>query len=206
MHPPRHDIDVCQLHGLGSRYELVAHVQGNEQNQTDVCREEVAGAPLVNKGSEAVCYQDEHAEEQTKIGEVRLQGRPVRQDAARDPLDSEGLHEAQVADADAGPGNEAGDGGHVEQPVEDVASALGEVHVGEETDGRSDAHGDVGGADFVGAADEGRRMALVGQGDEDAAARVHVGVGSGEHSRQENRVDDVGEDLDTRQLGGNDEG
>ncbi|GKT95977.1 hypothetical protein Ct61P_13827 [Colletotrichum tofieldiae] len=111
-----------------------------------------------------------------------------------------------MADVDARPADEAGDGRDVQEPVEHDAAVLGQVHVREQADSGRGGNGHVGGAELVGPCHELRRAPLVGERDKDTGARVHVGVGGGENSSQEHGVDDVGKDLDAGQVGGDDQG
>lgn len=178
---------------LGPEYELVAYKKHDKQDKADVCGEEVAGAPLHEDG-EAVGQEDEDAEEEPEPRQVRLQRRSVRQLPPGDPPGLERLHKAQVADADAGPGDKTGNSCDVEQPVEHVAAVRRQVEEGQEADRRGDAHREVRGAVLVGTAQEGRCVMFRGQAHEDSAAGVHVGVGGGQHGGQQDGVDDVRED------------
>ena len=65
----------------------------------------------------------------------------VRQRPAVDALRLRAGVEAEVRDADTEPAHEASDGGHVDEPVEDLARAVGHRHVREEAEQRVQDHG-----------------------------------------------------------------
>ena len=111
-----------------------------------------------------------------------------------------------MAAVDAGPGDEAGHCGDVEEPVEDGAAAARQVEEGEQAEGRRERHGRVRHAALGCALEEGWGEAGVCEADEDTRARVDVGVGGREDDEEEDGVDETWEHLDARELSGDDEG
>lgn len=183
----------------------MADQEDNKQEDTDVRSEEVTGAPL-NEDGESIGQNNEDVEEQAVPRKVRLQWRKVRQAATRDILGLEGGHEAQMADVDARPADEASDGSNVQEPVKNNTTVGRQVHVGEQTDGRGSGNCKVGSSEPVGVGHELRSAPLVGKRNKNAGARVDVGVGGGENGGQEHSIDDVGQNLDTSQVGSDDQG
>lgn len=112
---------------------------------------------------------------------------------------------ANVAEINARPANQPGDSCDVEEPVESLGTVGAEVKEAKEAESRGDEDGDVRGLVLVGLCEELRCLADVGEGDEDTGARVDVGVGGGEDSGEKDGVDDVWEDRNVGEVGGDDE-
>lgn len=197
-------VNLVQRHHLRAVEKLVPDEQHNEQNDTDVACEEVAGAP-VNEGSETVRHKDQNTENQTVPREVGLEGCRVRQVLARDVLRLECLHEADVAKVDERPADETCDSDDVEEPIEDDCAALREVEEPEETECGGEGDGKVRSTKAVRSGEDARSVSFLGQSDDDAAGGVDVRVGGGQDGGEEDGIDDVGEDGDTSETSDNDE-
>lgn len=128
-------IHLRKRHNLCAENELVSNVKHKEQNDTDVACEKVARVPVDENGKTAG-NEDQDAEEDAVVRQVRLEGCLVREALAGDALRLQSLHESHVAEADECPADEAGDGDDVEEPVEDNRSVLREVQESEKTECR----------------------------------------------------------------------
>ncbi|KAF4511541.1 hypothetical protein G6O67_003325 [Ophiocordyceps sinensis] len=203
--PPQVQINVGNLDHVCAVKELVADKQNDKDDDAYVRGEKVGQAPL-DEDVEAAGEENQEVEKEAKPRQVGLQRRRVGQLGARDALCGERLHEAQVAQVDEGPDDEAGDGGDVEQPGEDGEAVLGHVEEAEQAKRGAHHDGVVRRAVAVGGLEEARGVALVGQGHEDAAARVDVRVGRRQHRRQQHGVDDVRQHAHAGAVGDDDEG
>lgn len=168
-------IEIC-FYWLDERlteHELVTNVQDSKQDERNIRDEEVGSVPR-HKGSETLSQNDQDVEEDTVPTEERLPHCLVGQGVAGNTARGEGAHECQVGNVDASPGDEAGDTGDVDQPVEDFTARVGFVHEAEQAKGGSDGNGVVWHAAGAGAAQPLWCGALLGQTDEDTGARVDV--------------------------------
>lgn len=162
--------------GLDERlteYKLVAAIQDSEQDERNICDKEVGSVPR-HEGSEALSQDDKDVEEDTVPTEEGLPHCLVREGVARNTAGGEGAHETQVGNVDTGPGDEAGDTGDVDQPVEDLATRVGLVHKAEKTECGGEGNGEVWHTASGGAAQPLWCGALLGQTDKDTGARVDV--------------------------------
>lgn len=130
----------------------------------------------VDEHGEAVRDEDQHVEEEAVPRQPGLAGRDVRQARERDALRAQRLAEAHVARVDERPRDEARRRRDVQQPREHLGAAGRQVKEADQPEQRGQRHRDVRRAVLVGAREEGRRMALLGERDHDAAARVEVRV------------------------------
>lgn len=106
-------------------------------------------------------------------------------------LDLPRFTESDVAETDGEPGEEGGETGECDEPVEDHGSVACQVDVGECTkdepgdDGEGRAGGFVDGGEYFGG------VAVLGEGGEGTGAGVHAGETDGEHGYADGGVDQV---------------
>jgi len=116
--------------GGDARPELGASVQYREECEGQVIRDKVCREPIATEEDRPAAEEaDDEAGDGGVPCRVRLEGGRERQLGAVDVL---GLHagvEAGVGVGDAEPGQEAGDGRHVGEPVEHLARARVDAHV-----------------------------------------------------------------------------
>jgi hypothetical protein len=199
------EINITELNRARSVIHLVSDVHNDEEDQADVRCEKVTRVP-VNERREPVGYEDKGAEEETVPSQVRLEGGWVRQGVSIDPLELGRFHKTEVAHVNTRPGDETGDGRDVHEPVKDVGAAGRQVQKGQQAKRRRKEHSHVRGTIAGRLGEELWGVVFVGQRNNNTAARVHVGLGSREHGSEKNGVDDVGENLDTGEVAGNNEG
>lgn len=148
---------------------------------------------------------DENVEETTVVGEVRLEHGLVRKEVARNAASLECLHESNVGNVDTCPGNETGNTGNIHQPVESSGCTCALVHESKETKSGGETNGIVWNTFLAGTLEEGRGKTAVGKTDDDAGARVNVGVGSTENDAEQDCIDQTWKSLDTSKFGCDDE-
>lgn len=163
---------------LRLEHNLVAEVQHGEDDQAEVGDEEVADAPGDESG-EALGKDDEDVEEEAVVSEPRLAQARVGQRLAADTTGLKDAHEGDLASVDAAPGDETSNTGNVHEPVEDLATAAGNVHEGEKTESRGKGHTPVRNTLLGGLGEELGRTARVSKTDDHTGTRVNVGVGGG---------------------------
>ena len=141
---PRNDIDILRLdEPPRSKPELVTEIQDEKDRQRDIRREEVTRGEFIwPECLEAVGEREEGDDEEDKVGEVGLEARLVGDDVEHVVVD-EGGAEAEVGYHYDDPGDEAGDGGDVDEPVEDCCAGVGDVEKGEKSECPGEEDGDV---------------------------------------------------------------
>ena len=113
----------------GAEIHLVSKVQRQEDRERDVRGEEIRDIEGARpKHLETVCQGEDGDNEQHKVRCVWLQRRSVGQRVKLAMVDK-CLAEAEIGDHDDDPGDEAGDGGDVHEPVEDCGASVGDVKV-----------------------------------------------------------------------------
>lgn len=118
------NIRLSRINPLSPLEELPEHVQQEINRDPDVRRDEVVDVERP-EDVEAIEQDDDAEEDQGGPGNIGLEGRAEDQSVAVDALGFEGFVELDVGDADADPGEEAGDSGEVLEPFEGNAGALG---------------------------------------------------------------------------------
>lgn len=131
---------------------------------------------------------------------------PVRHGAVGDVLGAAGLDEVDVGDEDGDPGQDTKDGGQVDKVLEHLLGVVGDVHEGQEGEGSAQEEGGPGNTTAVGLLEDGGGGLVGGKTVEGTAGNVEIGVGGREDEDEDTSVDDVGEGVDTGDLGGDDEG
>ena len=124
---------------LGTLEDFPEEVEAEEDGDADVGGDKVVhvegGAPAV----EAVEDDNEGEVDESGIGGVWLPRRLEDQGVAVDALSFEGGVEADVGNADTGPGEETGDGGEALEPLEGHVGAGRAAQVRQEGDRSGDA-------------------------------------------------------------------
>lgn len=108
------------------------------------------------------------------------------------------LAEADVAEADAAPGEERGEAGQRQQPVEDGGAIGVEVDVGEQTKDEDDGDAGEGPPRAVDVGEDLGGVALLGEGGEGAAAAVDARDADGDDGDED---DDVHEGVEAAEPG-----
>lgn len=213
--------------------ELEAKVQGEEDGDIDVTGDEGFGVPVARQeGGVAARQQQEDEHDQREPRRVRLEGPLPRQLVARDALRPAAVVEAQVDEADDGPGHQRSDRDEVLQPREGRRGAAGQRHEAEADEQAGERHADVlldggeekreqvsvaaihekmGGytnrnAHSVGAQKDLGGVVLLGHAVQRAGGAQHERVAGAPGARQDDEVDDVRHDIDAGAGGGDDKG
>lgn len=111
-----------------------------------------------------------------------------------------------VADEDGDPVQRTKHGDQRDEVPKDRRGVLGHVHEAERDEQRRDADSREGHTILVGLVEDGRRLAVLGQGPDGPRSEVDVRVGSGDGEDEQEAVDDAVQLADTRDLGRDDEG
>lgn len=205
LHTTLIQIHLPQIHNSRPQKRPVSRIQHHKDNQADIRGEEAHRVPRGDKRRESLRDDNQTQHGQSIPRQVRLEWCHIGQRGAFDALQFQGCLEANVAQVDARPANQAGYRGDVEEPVESLGAVGAEVEEAEEAESRSDKDGNVWGLVLICGREELRGLADVGEGDKDTGAGVDVGVGGGENSGEEDGVDDVWEDGNVGEVRGDDE-
>lgn len=182
----------------------MANVQNGEEDQTDVCDEEVLDIPR-NKCGESLGERNDDSESQTVPGHGSSTPRFEGQSVAVDVLSLESPHKRNMADANARPSNETSNRDDVQQPVESLGPAGRAVHEAEKTHSTCNGGGPVRYSSLGSLLEQSWSAAVLSKSNEDTATRVDVGAGSGKDDRQENSVEDIRKGGNSSELDGNDQ-
>ena len=184
----------------------MAKIEDEENGQGNICGEEVGNVPIRrHKDLKAVGEGEQRDDEEGKVSEVWLEQCAVRQ-GMKNAVEDHSFAEADVGDHDDDPGDEAGNGGDVGEPEEDLGAGVGDVEVGKETDYPGSEDGDVWDAFFAGSAEDLGGFAVEGHAIEDARAGEEEGVAGGPGGCQDGGVDNVVQACDAGSLDADDEG
>lgn len=183
----------------------MADVKHNENNKRQVGDEEVLRRPR-HKGREALRDNNNDVESQTVPREPRLERRLVGERVAVNAGILERLHETNVADDDASPGDESCNRANVLEPVENRRAIVGKVEEAEQAEHSGEGDRKVRHTATGRAGEEAGRATIVCKADSDTRARVDVRVGSRQDNRKKYGVDQTGQDMNTSSLGSDDEG
>lgn len=208
------EVHVLDADDVGAEPELVPHVHDNDDGRGGVVQEEIldVGGDRVlavvdgPRADPELGAQDEDVKEEADPGAqdagLRAEGEFVEGPAAHGPC----FAEADVGEADGGPGEQRREGGDGEQPVEDRFFLLDVGEIGEEAEhaGANDGHERAASAVDVG--EPTRGLALVGKSGDGAAGAEDGRVAHGHDGNEDDAVHDAGKDLDARVLDGDDEG
>ena len=145
------------------------------------------------------------AEEQSDVAAPDAERSLVGQGTVRDILGATSLDEVDVGDEDGDPGQNTEDGGQVDKVLEHLAGVIRDVHEGQEGEDGADDERRPGYTAAISLLEDGGGGLVTGKSVEGTAGNVQIGVGGGENEDENTSVDDVGEDLDTGELGGDDE-
>lgn len=91
-------------------------------------------------------------------------------------VEDEGAAETQISDHDNNPGNKTRDGRDIGEPGEDLGTRVGDVKVGEETNGPCGKDCNPGYTIAVGDAEQLGGLAVQRHGVENTTARVEEGI------------------------------
>lgn len=116
------------------------------------------------------------------------------------------LDEIDVSDKDGDPSQDAEDGGQVDKVLENFAGVITNIHESEEGEEGAEEQRRPGYTTAISLLENSRGRAVRGKAVESSAGDVEIGVGGREDEDQDTSVDDVGEDLDTSNLGGDNKG
>lgn len=196
--------------------ELVADVEYNDDGDCQDLLEKVVGHLRGGHGCRARAHgRDGHPELSSEDKHVCNNGDPGANDTS---LRSVGqliqgiagggprLAEANVAQTDAGPGEETRQPADAEQPVENGDVDLDVDEVGQEAEAEGKDNGDQRPALAVDVAKDARSVGLLGEGGEDARRAKDGRVADAEHGEEYDGVHDAGEDGGADALDGEDKG
>lgn len=189
-----------------SSVEAEADPRDDEYRDGNVAGEEVRHAEASHERLEAVEEDDDDEPEDAHVGHVGLEPGPEGQVVSVDALGVEGALEADIAAADARPGDEGAQGRQVGQPGEGGGGAAGDRQEGEEAEAEGQDDSVVRGTRTACLEEDGRHGALAGKGHHGPGQAVGVLVARGQGRGHHHGVDDRGEDLDARLLADDDEG
>lgn len=182
----------------------VTEIQHQEGGNANVRGEEVTRGPLGGEEhGEPVDQREEDGAHQTDRHAIGLHLGDIR---LLDALDLAGLVEAEVHDAAADPGDEAGGVGEVDEPVEDGVGAVADGQVGQEREEGGDADGHVGDAPAVAGLEDAGGVAGDGEGVERAGGHVQERIAGGPGRGEDGGVDDAVEHGDAGVVDGHDPG
>lgn len=137
------NVGFGRVHKFGSLEDFPEGEEREVDGDTDVGGDELVAQEGL-EDVEAVKQDDDGEEEEGKIGRVGLEMRPEDQIIPVHPLGFERFVELDVRDGDAGPCEQAGNGGQVLKPLEHLRGTGRATHVGQEGDGCRDQHANVG--------------------------------------------------------------
>ena len=182
----------------------MADEQNSEEDQTDVCDEELLDIPG-DKCGKALSEDNDGSESHTVPGHRSATPGLEGQGVAIDVLCLKSPHECNVADANASPGNESSNGDDVQQPVEGFGSAGRAVHVAEKAHCSGNGGGPVWHALLRSLLEQSWSVTVFSKTDEDSATGVNVRAGCRQDNSQEDRIEDVRKRGNSSELNGNDQ-
>lgn len=154
----------------------------------------------------SVEYDDQHSDHERDVRSPRQQRVAVRHDAPRDPLGFHPLQHVVVADEDRDPVQGAEHSDQGDEVSKDRGGILGHVHEAQCDEQRRDGHRGDGDTALVGLVEDGRGLAVLGQGPDGPRGEVDVRVSGGDGEDEQEGVDDAVQLANTRDLGRDDEG
>lgn len=196
-----------QTDNLGLLDELVTKVQAQDDGDIDVTGDEGLGGPVALGESRPTAGEEEEEEEAERgPGDVGLEGGLPGEFVTGDALGLAAVVEAEVDDADDGPGDEGTDRDEILEPDEDDVGAGTEGHEAEADPDGDEGDGDPRYTHAVGLEEDLGGVVLLGHTVEGTGGGEQEGVTGGPGRGQDDKVDDVGDHLDTGTAGCDDEG
>ncbi|GKT67100.1 hypothetical protein ColTof4_12728 [Colletotrichum tofieldiae] len=204
------EIGLVGLDATGLVVELVAEDEDDVKRNAEVASDESLVLLLaeVSAGEDIVVLGegDDDAEEQSAIGAPDTKRCDVRQDLVGDVLRLAGLAPPDVSDEDRDPGEQTEDGRQVDEVAEDSLGVVGDVHEGQQGKEGGESKSVDGDTALVSTLEDGGSGAVGCQTIEGTAGNVQIRVGCRKDKDADAGVDDVGDDLDTSELGSDHEG
>lgn len=192
--------------------ELVAEVEDEHDGHREDLEEEVLGDAARSRiggaqrgdGRPELRRHDEQVGDEPDVGAHEADLRAERQLLRRVAGEAPGAAEADVAQADAAPGEEAGEAADGDEPVKDFALLLEVDEVREQAHGEGEEHGDERAALAVDVGEQLGGVGLLGEGGERARGAEDGGVADGDDGEEDDGVHDAGEDGVAHGLDGDD--
>lgn len=202
-------ISLLGLNTLALGDELVSEDQNQIQGNTQVSGDEVLVvevAPFLVVREDVVVLgeNDQNAETQGDVGADDAEGGDVGQVGVGDVLGATGAHEVDVGDQDRDPGQETEDSDQVDEVLEDGLRVVGNVHVGDQSDGRTNGQSIDWDTATVGTGEDLGGLALASETVDSTGGDVQIRVGGREDEQQNASIQDVRQIGDSRVLNGND--
>lgn len=194
--------------------ELVAKDEDQVHGNTKVTRDEslvllttkdLAGVGIPDENIVVLGEGDENAHGESSDGSPHAEGGNVGKSFIGETLSLLGTAPPDVSCEDRDPGHETEDGGEVDKVTENLGRVVGNVHVGQETERSRHGKGVDGNTVLVSLLEDSRGRTVGSKTVEGTASNVQVRVGGGEDEDADTSVDDVREDLDTGDIGSDDE-
>lgn len=202
-------VEVCLvgLNHLGLHDDLVAKNHDEVHRDTNVTGNEGSLVKGEDESSEVLENSNENAESKSNVGTVRLEGSLVdKVPITVNALGLESFHEEDVSDKNGNPGEQTQNGNNVDKVSKDLGRVVRAVKVGQGAEKGGESKSVVRNTHLVGGGEDSGSLAIDRHTVEGSGGNVKVGVGCGEDEKQDGSVDDLGEDLDTSVLDGDDEG
>lgn len=180
--PPRVEIHLLDADNLSAEPELVPYIHDDDDRSSGIIQKEILDI-LSNRVVAVINGPRADPELSDEDEDIQQEPDPGAQDASLSPegkfvkgATAEGpcFAEADVREADGGPGEEGGEGGDREEPVEDGFFLLDVGKVGEEAEHAGAKDGHQGTTAAVDVGEPARGLALVSKGG-DGAARAEDG-------------------------------
>lgn len=209
------EIHVMRAHHGGAKPDFVGNVKSNGDGEGEVDAKEAletasGSEPVHIKGRDRdveLGDEDEAVEEEANVGADDAWLGAKSQFVEAVALDFPALAEANVCEADGEPGEDCGQGGEGEEPVEglvlELTSCAGEE--GEEAEGGGKGDGDEGTALAINVGEDARGLVLFCQRGEGTGGAVDGGVADGEDGNHDDGIEDGWKTLDPSILDGDDE-
>lgn len=195
--------------------ELVAkdedQVHGNTKVTSDeglvlLATKDLAGLLIPDENVVVLGEGNENAHGESNDGSPHAEGGDIGESFVGETLSLLGTAPPDVSCEDRDPGHETEDGGEVDKVTENLGRVVGNVHEGQETERGRHGKGVDGNTMLVSLLEDSRSRTVGSKTVEGTASNVQIRVGGGEDEDADTSVDDVREDLDTSDIGSDDEG
>lgn len=198
------------LDALALGNEHVAEEHDDVERDSKISSDEVLVVKLagggVDEDVEVLGQGDEDREEQDDDGTpVALRG-DIGHGAVGNVLGATSTEEEEVGDEDGDPSQDTEDGDEVDKVAKDHGTGGGSIHKRQAGNSCAKEKRWVGNTTLVCSLEDGGSSVIGGKAVESSAGNVQVGVGGRKDKDQNTGVDDVRQDLDAGEGGGDDEG
>lgn len=198
------EVSLMGLNHLGLHDELVAKNHDEIDRDTNVTGNESSLVKGEDKSSEVLENSNENAETKSNVGSVGLEWSLVDEVLITvNALGVKSLHEEDVSDKNGNPGEQTQNGDDVNKVAKDLGGTGSAVKVGQGAEKGGKAKSVVRNTHLVGGGEDSGSLAIDRHTVEGSGGNVKIRVGGGEDKKQDGSVDDLGEDLDTSILNGN---